>query len=261
MDNGNELSSYRRWTDLRPVGLIALALGLVAATAIASGSWKSVRGKPAQRRIRITGSAKKRIVSDMIEWNAVVGAQAADRTTAYKLLRSEVDKAVEFLKGQGIKPDEIQPQSANFEELFETQYIGVGPARIEKRTSRGFGTREAIRVRSNDVPRIEKASREITSLLEHGVSIASDAPRYYYTRLGELKVEMLAAAARDARSRAENVLRSTGGASVGKLLGADMGIININSANSTQTSEEGNNDTSSFEKDIITIVHAEFELE
>jgi hypothetical protein len=40
----------------------------------------------------------------------------------------------------------------------------------------------------------------------------------------------------------------------------NMGIININAANSTGTSNEGNNDTSSCEKDIITIVHAEYEV-
>jgi hypothetical protein len=39
-----------------------------------------------------------------------------------------------------------------------------------------------------------------------------------------------------------------------------MGIININAANSTGTSNEGNNDTTSREKDIITIVHAEFQV-
>ena len=72
---------------------------------------------------------------------------------------------------------------------------------------------------------------------------------------------MLAAAAKDARARAENILRSAGNAAIGKLLVADMGIININPANSTETSEEGNNDTSSLDKDIITIVHAEFEGE
>ena len=115
-------------------------------------------------------------------------------------------------------------------------------------------------MRSTDVGRVEKASREITRLLEQGVSITSEAPSYFYTRLGELKVEMLAAAGKDARARADNILKSTGGAAIGKLVDADMGIININPANSTQTSEEGNNDTSSFEKDIITIVHAEFEL-
>ena len=53
----------------------------------------------------------------------------------------------------------------------------------------------------------------------------------------------------------------TGGAKVGRLLGADMGIININPANSTETSDEGNNDRTSLEKDIITIVHANFQLD
>jgi hypothetical protein len=71
----------------------------------------------------------------------------------------------------------------------------------------------------------------------------------------------LAAAGKDARARAENILRSAGAAPIGKLVTADMGIININPANSTETSEEGNNDTSSLDKDIITIVHAEFELD
>jgi uncharacterized protein len=246
--------------DLRPLGLIALAIALVTSTAIVATTWKSVREKPPQRKIRITGSAKKRIVSDLIEWNASVESHAADRTAAYKQLREGVDKAVELLKKQGIKPEQIQPQSANVKEVFETQYIGVGPSRIEKQISKGFDTSEDIFVRSTDLARIEKASREITSLLEQGVSIASAAPRYYYTRLGELKLEMLAAAGKDARARADNILGSTGGASIGKLLDADMGIININRANSTETSEQGNNDTSSLEKDIITIVHAEFEL-
>jgi hypothetical protein len=245
----------------RAAGLVALAVALVCSTGIASHTWKTVRLRPYQRKIRITGSAKKRIVADLIEWSAIVDAHAADRTSAYKQLRAEVGKAVELLRARGIKADEIQPQSANFEEVFEIQYVGVGPSRIEKRVPRGFVTRQAIRVRSSDVDRIEKASREITELLEQGVSIASEAPKYYYTRLGELKVEMLAAAGRDARARAENILRSTGGATVGKLLGADMGIININPANSTETSEEGNNDTTSLEKDIITIVHVDFELE
>jgi hypothetical protein len=117
-----------------------------------------------------------------------------------------------------------------------------------------------IFVRSADVTRVEKASREVTSLLEEGVSITSSAPEYFYTRLSELEVEMLAAAGKDARARADNILKNTGGANVGKLIDADMGIININPANSTETSHEGNNDRTSLEKDIITIVHAHFEL-
>ena len=113
---------------------------------------------------------------------------------------------------------------------------------------------------SANVALIEKASREITTLLEQGVDVTSHAPSYYYTRLGELKLEMLAEAAKDARGRAENILTSAGNTNVGKLVYADMGVVNINPANSTNTSNEGNNDTSSYEKDIITIVHAEYEV-
>jgi hypothetical protein len=71
---------------------------------------------------------------------------------------------------------------------------------------------------------------------------------------------MLAAAAHDARTRAENIVKSAGGASIGDLVDADMGVININPANSSTTSWEGNNDTTSLEKDILTIVHTKFAL-
>jgi hypothetical protein len=254
-------ATHARWIDLRPIALISLALALVASTAIAASTWKSVRTKAAQRTIRITGSAKKRIVSDLIEWNATVMARASDRTAAYKELRAEVVKAIALLKKQGVRDEEVFPQSASFREIFETQVTGVGPNRVEKQILRGFETTEIIQVRSADVARVERVSRQITDLLEEGVSITSGEPAYFYTKLGELKVEMLAAAGRDARARAENILKSAGGAELGKLLGADMGIININPANSTKTSEEGNNDTSALEKDIITIVHADYELD
>src|SRR5690606_29182916 len=121
------------------------------------------------------------------------------------------------LEAQGIQAAEIQPSSATFHEEFENvteikPLAGpnntVVPTRIDRRISKGFVTRQTITVRSADVPRIEKASREITGLLEQGVSITSEPPSYFYTRLGELKVEMLAAAGKDARARADNILRS-----------------------------------------------------
>jgi len=258
-----------RWPtgiDLRPLGMIALAAAFVWSVSITTTTYKNIKVKPEVRSIKVTGSAKKRIVSDLIEWGATITARAPDRTAAYKLLREEREKAVAFLAGQGIKSTEIQPQSATFQEEFDTveelkMVKGAKePVRVEKKVFKGFLTTEAIIVRSSDVTRVEKASREITSLLEQGISITSSAPSYYYTRLGELKVEMLAAAGKDARARADNILRSAGGAAIKRLRKTNMGIININPANSTETSEEGNNDHSSFEKDIITIVHAEFDL-
>lgn len=252
--------------DLRFIGAVALAIAMVASTFIAADTWREVRKRPVTHNIRVTGSARKRIVSDLIQWEAVIEGRATDRTAAYKIVSDGRDKAVAFLLAQGIKPGEIEPQATTFEEVFEKvveDKVLPGttvPIHSETSVSKGFRTRQTILVRSTDVQRVEKASREITSLLEQGVSVNSGNPAYFYTRLGELKLEMLAAAAKDARARAENILTSAGNTSLGKLVVADMGIININPANVTGTSEEGNNDTTSYEKDIITIVHAEFEV-
>jgi hypothetical protein len=257
----------RRVIDIRPLGLVALAAAAVWCTQILTSTYHSIKVKPEQRTIKVIGSAKKRIVSDLIEWEASLEARAPDRTAAYKLLREHSTKATAFLAAHGIPAADIQPQSTTFQEEFDVRYEFKAvkglkePIREEKRTSKGFVTRQTILVRSAEVQKVERASREVTSLLEEGISITSAMPSYFYTRLGELKVEMLAAAGKDARARADNILKSTSGARIRRLLDASMGIININPANSTETSAEGNNDRTSFEKDIITIVRAEYELE
>jgi hypothetical protein len=252
---------------LLPFGAaLAIALALVVSTFIAAGTWKDVRKSPEKNNIRITGSARKRIVSDLIQWSATIEARAPERTAAYMALKSGTDKSVAFLKTAGLTDDEIQTQSAFIIEEFETQLEdkvlpGTNVAmRSEIRVSKGFRATQVVSVSSNNVTLTEKASREITSLLEQGIAVTSRAPNYYYTKLGEAKLEMLAEAAKDARSRAENILDSAGKTTLGKLVYAQMGIININPANSTDTSSQGNNDTTSRDKDIITIVHAEYKV-
>ena len=251
---------------LPPLAAIPLALGLAVSTYIAADTWRDVRKPPEKNNIQITGSAKKRIVSDYIQWSAAIEGTGADRTAAYLSLKGGTEKAVAFLKAQGIKPDDIKIESATITEEFETvreDKVLPGtnvPLRTETSKSTGFRAVQVVSVGSPDVPLIEKASREITSLLEQDVFVTSHPPRYYYTRLGELKLQMLAEAAKDARSRAENILSSAGNAGLGALVYSSMGIININPANSTAASSEGNNDTTSYEKDIITIVRAEYKV-
>ncbi|MCE2959746.1 MAG: SIMPL domain-containing protein [Akkermansiaceae bacterium] len=260
----NDSQKTIRSISLPPLAAFALALGMVGSTYIAATTWRDVRKQPEKNNIRITGSAKKRIVSDLIEWSATVEDKGKDRTSAYLALKTGTDKVVDFLKSQGIQADAIKTQSASIVEEFETileDKVLPGtnvPIRTEIRKSVGFRAFQVVSVSSSNVQQIEKASREITSLLEKNVNVTSNEPSYYYTRLGELKLEMLAEAAKDARNRAENILSSAGNTQIGPLVDSSMGIININPANSTETSTEGNNDTTSYEKDIITIVRAEY---
>ena len=244
----------------RFLAAVAIAIAVIAATYIGASRWEHVRNKPKERSLKVTGSAKKRILSDLAEWTATITVVDPDRTAAYRSVHEQMGKTRAFLATKGFKDDQVSASSVVVNELTEVETVGTGEQRIERKVFKGYRVMQSVSIRSTDVPKVERISREVTDLLEQGVNIESSAPAYIYTKLGDLKIEMLASASKDARTRAENIVKSAGGGGIGKLMGADMGVINVNPANSTETSWEGNNDTSSLEKDIITIVHITYQL-
>ncbi|MCX4246774.1 SIMPL domain-containing protein [Paraliomyxa miuraensis] len=257
----SDSTPVRRSTRRRgQVDWLVLPVALLGATWIASSTWERVRTKPQQHSIQVTGSATRRITSDLIQWSASIEVQSPDRRAAYRQLHEHVDQTVAFLEKAGISREDIGISSVSVQQLQELEVVGTGEDRIERYVVTGYQLQQWVNVSSANVDTVAQASREVTALLEHGISISSSAPQYHYTKLGDLKVEMLAEAAKDARARAQNIIEAAGG-ELGELLDADMGVININPPNSRSSSWDGNNDTSTVDKDIITVVHATFELD
>jgi len=257
MSNGNVVT---RDTGRAAAGLF-FGVAFVIATYVAASTWERVRTRPPERTIQVTGSAKKRIRSDQIGWSAEVAVQNQDRTIAYQELSGHMKAVLAYLSAHGVQEDEMRVGFVTVREVWDTETVRTGDERIQRKVFRGYRLSQNVSVNSRDVEKVEKVSRGVTELLAQGVPVSSSEPQYYYTGLQDLKIEMLAEAARDARSRAESILAKAGGAQIARLRYADMGVININPANSTETSWEGNNDTTSLDKDILTIVHVTFELE
>lgn len=61
----------------------------------------------------------------------------------------------------------------------------------------GYRLTQQISITSNDVSKIEGISREITELHNSGIETTL-APEYYYTKMADLKIKMLAEASQDA---------------------------------------------------------------
>ena len=101
--------------------------------------------------------------------------------------------------------------------------------------------------------------KDVTALIREGVEVTSEPPRYYYTELDQLKVEMLGRAARDARKRAERIATDGGGV-LGDLVSAKQGVFQITPAYSSAVSSGGMYDTSSIEKTIRAVITASFSL-
>lgn len=239
---------------------VALAVALVMSTAIASISWAVVKTSR-RTTIDVRGSAKRQIVADLATWDATVTVVKPARADAYAALKTGIAGVTDYLSKNGIAADQQRIQAARVTELEHEETIEDGQRVRYKKVKDGFQAIQTVQVTSSNVPLIERLSRESTQLIEKGIDITSYPPAYMYTKVADLKIEMLAEASRDARARAEAMLAAAGGgAKVGRVDNIDTGVVNINPANSTETSWEGNYDTSSIDKDMLTTVRVRFEV-
>lgn len=235
------------------IGSAILAIGIIIATIV--GGWFFVKGKRGDQTITVTGSAKQRIKSDLVIWKAAVTYQSTTLADAYRALSEAVPKVKSYLAGKGIPENEMTISSISSQTLHGKTTEGIETSEIT-----GYTLRQEVEVRSTDVDKIARIARESTELINQGILIESMAPEYHYTKLGDLKIKMLAEAAKDAKLRAEQIAQSTG-SSIGSVRTARMGVLQITPADSNEVSDMGMNDTSSLDKDITAVVNIGFAVD
>ena len=232
---------------------VALAIGLVVSSMIFG--WFFAKSKKGDEAITVTGSAKKRIKSDLVVWSAGVSVQSPQLQEAYKQLSDGVPRIKQYLIGKGIPENQMTVSSITTMPLKKQDSNGVETSEIT-----GYSLKQQVEVRSNDVDKIAQIAREATELINQGILIESNAPQYYYTQIGDLKIEMLGEAAKDAKVRAEKIAASTGN-SIGAVRSAKMGVLQITPADSTDVSDSGMYDTSTIDKDMTAVVNISFAVD
>jgi len=232
---------------------LVLAGSLIVCSVI--GSWAALSVKGQEQTIAVTGSAKKHIKSDLVVWTTTVSRQAEKLADAYKPLALDIPVVKDYLVHKGIRKEEITVSSIATQATHEKDNYGGEGGKIT-----GYTLRQSIEVRSKDIDKVSAIAREATELINKGIAIESSAPSYYCTTLGDIKIEMLAEAAKDAKIRAQKIATSTG-STVGSLRSAKMGVLQITPADSTQVSDQGISDTSSIDKDITAVVNLSFSLQ
>ncbi len=196
--------------------------------------------------IRVTGLGKTDFTSDLIVWEGRFGAQNWDLKQAYLTLENNKKTITEYLVNKGIAEDQLIYSAVKTNQKSKRIYSDKGDYIGEEFA--GYELTQSVQIESKEVAAIEKVSREITELLNQGVQLYSESPRYYYTKLADLKIEMISAATKDARLRAEKIAAYSGG-ELGELVSAKMGIFQITGQNSKEDySWGGTFNTSAREK-------------
>jgi len=108
---------------------------------------------------------------------------------------------------------------------------------------------------------VASVSREISELLKEGVQITSDNPDYYYSKLDELKLNLIEKASENGRIRAEQIAKNSKSDLAG-LKNARLGVFQILGKNSGESySWGGTFNTSSRMKTASITVKMDFEVE
>ena len=237
--------------------LTAIIFGLaIVIAAYFLGNAYVKRANPPQV-ISVTGLGNENFTSDLIVWEGRFSAYSPVLTSAFDRLNEQKEIVRNYLVSKGINNESIIFTSVQTVEQRDNKYENgnyVGSV------FRGYELSQSVQIESKDVAKIESVSREITELLNKGVQFNSSPPRYYYTQLADLKIEMISKATEDARIRAERIAKNAGG-TLGKLISARMGVFQITGQNSGEDySWGGSFNTSSKNKTASITMRLEYNV-
>jgi hypothetical protein len=181
--------------------------------------------------ISVTGLGKTDFSSDLIVWEGVFSKTNTQLEKAYADLENDKKIVLEYLNSKGVPKDAIVFSAVETEQRRKNIYSASGNYMGDEFI--GYILRQTVKIESKEVEKIENVSREITELLNQGVQLYSNLPRYYYSKLEDLKIELVSAATENARSRAEKIAGNSK-SKLGNLISAKMGIFQITGQHSNE---------------------------
>jgi hypothetical protein len=204
------------------------ALGLIITAFVLANAYK-YRFRSAEE-ISVVGLAEVDFTSDLIVWNGSFERKAMNLRDAYTALKNDETAIRTYLKEKGVPDSSVVISAVSIDKEFENAYDSRGNVAS---VFSGYKLSQRVKIQSKDMDRVEALSRQVTELIEKGIEFKSEAPRYYYTQLANLKMDLLAKASEDAKLRAETIARSVN-SSLAKLKKANMGVFQITGKNSDE---------------------------
>jgi hypothetical protein len=228
-----------------------LGLSLIVSTLIGVGVFYKI--KSGENVLSVTGSAKKAVLSDQVKWSLSVSriAKVTTLKSGYEQIARDTDIVKKFLKDNGVVDTEITISPVYMDQNYDQQYVS--------QEDKSYTLRQTIDIDSVDVVKIEALAKNTGSVINQGVVMSVNSLQFYYSKLADERIALLADAVKDAKARAAELANSNG-QKVGSLKSASSGVVQVLSKGSTEVSDYGSYDTSKIDKEIMVTVRVSFSL-
>lgn len=232
-------------------GMAVLSVALIASAWIGGNAVQKFRA--ADNTISVTGAATKPIKADYGIWRGTVSVESKSTKEAYTALQSQMEQVKAYLRDEQKVPD----SAISLDAMHSGTRAEILPNGNDSGKIRAYTMTQSVEVKLADVAQIEKLAQESNDLVTRDIGFESGEPEYLYTKLSELRVQMLAEATADARTRAEQIVKSAG-SSLGPVRSVRTGVFQIMRPHSTEASDEGSYDTSTIDKEITAVLTMTF---
>lgn len=226
---------------------LLLAVGIALAGYFVSQTL--YKSKMALNTADVKGLAERRVQADTAYWSIRYTVAGRDRSEVPKLYEaSEADqkRIIDLLKDSGFVDSEIKPGVISYrnqefrdenQNLVEQKHFLIGE----------------IEVQTQKVQLVAEGRARLNALIAEGLDVQNNPPAYHFTKLNDIKPEMLKEATMNARIAA-NEFASNAGVNVGGIRSARQGGFVIRDVG------ENYGDTRKIEKDVRVVTNVTFFL-
>ncbi len=209
-----------------------------------------VQSRKAETSLRVVGYASKLFESDLVKWNLNMQRNTSITAleTAYTRMAGDIAAFKAYLLDNGFEEKDIEIQPVSSTPVYENYGNIVS-----------YNLNQNVFVLSTDVERMEKLALNPEFFAKRGILIQRSNLEYLYTKLPDLKKQLLAEATEDAVARA-NEISSSAKTRLGKLREARAGVFQITEPYSTDVSDYGIYNTSTKRKSISVTLTGVFSL-
>ena len=236
-------------TSNRNIILIAaaiLAVGIVLGGYLLGDGLK--RARMADRAVTVRGLAERNVTADLANWTISFTAQGNELGAVQAESDRDAQTVLDFFRRAGFAAADVSDAGGSVSQYFDSNR-GENNVTVNRR----------IQLRTTDVPRARRAYARQFDLIRSGVAIQDGSGmQYVFTRLNDIKPEMIAAATQDARRGAERFANDSG-TGVGGIRSATQGYFSIGARDGDSVEEGSGGRDSPFQK-VRVVTTIEFYL-
>lgn len=196
-----------------------LGLGLIIAALIISSSFLS--WKNSSKTVTVRGFSERMLNADLALWPVQAKVTANTLVELHQALEASELVINSFFSEKGFKPNEINAKQTRITDRQAQLYNNDNVNNLQRYVA-DFG----FLIKTKRIDLVKSSLKEINKLVGQGVTLSSNEVEYLYTKLNEIKPEMIKEATVEAKKAAEEFALNSD-SKISSLKSASQGLFTI----------------------------------